>query len=107
MGYDLHITKADFWLENKDHEITADAWLKIIAEDPELHLADDNGSFVALWSGPSKYSDSWLDWWKGNIYTKNPDKALVEKMIQIAQMIGARVQGDDGEFYEDTSEVPE
>lgn len=108
MGYDLHITRAENWCLNEGKEISAEEWLKVIEEDTELRLASNDGPYAALWDGPSKYHpEAWLDWWRGNIYTKNPDKAIVEKMIQIAKLLRARVQGDDGEFYEDTSEIPD
>lgn len=107
MGYDLHITRADWWIANTGSEITAQEWLAIVEHDPELRLAGYNGQYFALWSGPSKYSDPWLDWSQGCIYSKSPDKALVQKMIQIAQRLQAKVQGDDGEVYTDTSEVPD
>lgn len=107
MGYDLHVTRADDWADNKGHEISVDEWLRFVGEDPELRLAGYNGPYFALWSGPSKYRDPWLDWHAGNLYSKNPDKAIVEKMLQIAERLGARVQGDDGEFYEDTSQIPD
>ena len=107
MGYELHITRAEFHACNEGHEITADEWLRYVQSDPELCLVPDNGEYFVQWSGKSKYPDLWLDWFHGNISTKNPDKAIVGKILQIAQALGARVQGDDGEFYEDTSEIPE
>jgi hypothetical protein len=107
MGYELHITRAEFWADNDNNQITVDEWLKFVAADPELKLAGYNGPHFALWSGRSKSPEPWLDWSQGNVYSKNPDKAIVSKMLQIAQALGARVQGDDGEFYEDTSEIPE
>ena len=105
MGYDLHITRAEDWANNTGHTITADEWLKIVAEDSELRLAGYNGPYFALWTGPSKYPDPWLDWMDGNIYSKNPDKASVQKMLQIAAQLRARVQGDDGEIYVDASQI--
>jgi hypothetical protein len=107
MGYELHITRAEFHACNEGHEITADEWMRYVQSDPELCSFPDNGAYFVQWSGKSKYPDPWLDWFAGNISTKNPDKAIVEKMLQIAQALGARVQGDDGELYEDTSEIPE
>jgi hypothetical protein len=107
MGYDLHITRADFHAINDGREITADEWMRYVESDSELHSLPENGAYFVKWSGKSKYPDPWLDWSGGNIYSKNPDKAIVAKMLQIAQRLGARVQGDDGEFYEDTSEIPE
>ena len=107
MGYDLHITRAEFYANNSGHEITAEEWLRYIENDPELQLVPTNGKHFAKWSGKSKYPDPWFDWFEGCIDTKNPDKAIVGKMLQIAKQLGARVQGDDGEFYDDTSEIPD
>lgn len=81
------------------NDITVPEWLAYVARDPELSLWPENGSYMARWSGKSKDSDAWLDWFKGNVYTKNPDEALIEKMIHIAHELGATVQGDDGETY--------
>jgi hypothetical protein len=99
MGYDLHITRAEFWSQNEGKEITADEWLKLVKKDPELKLAGYNGPYFALWNGPSQYPDPWLDWFSGNIFTKNPDDPIIEKMARIANQLGAKVQGDDGEAY--------
>jgi hypothetical protein len=35
----------------------------------------------------------------GNIETKNPDYAALTKMLELAEKLGARVQGDDHEIY--------
>jgi hypothetical protein len=99
MGYDLHITRAKFHFENEGAWITADEWLRYVEEDPELKLAGYNGDYHALWSGKSEYPDPWLDWFNGNIYTKNPDDPLIDKMVEIAKELKAKVQGDDGEIY--------
>ncbi|HRI16565.1 MAG TPA: hypothetical protein PLX89_26530 [Verrucomicrobiota bacterium] len=107
MGYELHITRAEFHANNAGHVITADEWLRYVQSDPELRLSPDGGKYFAVWSGKSKYPDPWFDWFNGNISTKNPDKASAGKMLQIAQALGAQVQGDDGEVYEDTSEIPD
>ena len=48
-----------------------------------------------------------MDWRRGEIYTKNPRKNLVEKMIQIANRLNAKVQGDESEVYIDGSQVPD
>lgn len=99
VGYDLHITRAKFHFENEDQWITAEEWLRFVKEDPELRLAGYNGDFFALWSGKSEYSDPWFDWFEGNVYTKNPDDAMIGKMVEMAKTLNAKVQGDDGEAY--------
>src|SRR5688500_5284834 len=104
MGYDLHITRADDWAQNDGAEISAEEWLALVQSDPELTLEPGAGPYFARWSGPSRYPDPWLDWSEGNVNTKNPDSALLRKMVQLASRLGARVQGDDGELY--TGEEP-
>jgi hypothetical protein len=55
------------------------------------------------WSGHSEMkgdSQPWFDYRKGCISTKNPDEETIRKMIQIAQALDAKVQGDDGELYD-------
>jgi len=99
MGYDLHITRAPNWAENSGVEITTDEWLAVVEADPELSLAPQNGPYFVEWSGRSKNPDPWLDWFAGNVYSKAPDSALLRKMVLLADRLGARVQGDDGEFY--------
>lgn len=99
MGYDIHITRAEDWAQNEGFEISADEWLKIIEEDPELSLEGVNGPYFAVWTGESTYPDPWFDWSGGNVYTKNPDEPMIEKMISLAQRLNGKVQGDDGEVY--------
>lgn len=107
MGYDLHITRREFHADPDGPEIPLDEWLACIASDPELRPAPGFGNHAALMTVASKYPDPWLDWFEGCIYTKKPDKPIVAKMLQIAERLGAHVQGDDGELYEDTSEIPD
>ena len=99
MGYDLHITRRNDWSAN-GYDITAAEWLAYVERDPELSLWPENGPHMARWSGKSKHSEPWLDWFKGNIYSKNPDEALIQKMVHIARALDAKVQGDDGEIYQ-------
>jgi hypothetical protein len=42
---------------------------------------------------------AWFDFRSGNVVVKNPDVAILIKMWQIAQKLGARVQGDDYGIY--------
>ena len=99
MGYNLHITRAKFYCENYGQWISAEEWLRYVEKDPELKLTGYNGVYFALWSGKSEYPDPWLNWFEGNISSKNPDDLLIDKMVEIANNLNAKVQGDDGEVY--------
>lgn len=105
MGYDFHITRRRDW-SDKGRDITASEWLAYVQNDSELHLQPENGAFFAEWSGPSELNSPWLDWSHGQIYTKNPDPAVIDKMVAIARQFDASVQGDDGEIYEGGSVAP-
>lgn len=98
MGYELHITRRKYWCDDGS-DITASEWIRYLESDPELHFMPESGKNFAQWSGHCRYSDPWFDWWEGCIYTKNPDEAMLAKMLQIASALSARVQGDDGEIY--------
>ncbi|QWV92377.1 hypothetical protein KP004_14330 [Geomonas oryzisoli] len=104
MGYDLHITRKTFWADDDGPEITSLEWLEAVNKDPSLTLAGYNGDFFVLWTGPSEYEEPWLDWREGEIYSKNPDEAMITKMLEIAGRLGAAVQGDDGEIYTSPTE---
>lgn len=60
---------------------------------------------MARWTGKCAYPDPWLDWFQGNVYTKNPDEALILKMVRIAKELNGQVQGDDGEIYRNKRDV--
>ena len=100
MGYDVHITRAGNWAENQGREIAESEWHAVIGADPELRLAGCNGPHFAIWEGHPEDDEAWLDWFEGNVFTKNPDEPLVGKMREIAQRLDAKVQGDDGEIYD-------
>ena len=106
MGYDLHITRRNHWTDKGD-DITVNEWLAFVQGDSDLRLQPENGPHFAVWSGLSEINDHWLDWSEGRIYTKNPDRALIDKMVVIAQQFDAAVQGDDGEVYGSANQTPE
>lgn len=68
-------------------------------EDPELIPSPEHGEYFVIWRGTSYYPETWFNWQDGNIYTKNPDKATLWKLYQMAQKLNAQLQGDDGEIW--------
>lgn len=107
MGYELHITRAKFWAENEGHRITRAEWLRLIEEDAELTIDKHNGPLFAEWGPQRPHYSPWFDWSEGNIHTKNPDRKTLAKMLQIANLLGASVQGDEGEIYATLDDYPE
>lgn len=99
MGYDLHITRKKFWADQDGPQITAAEWLAYVATDPQLRLDQSSQSHAVKLSLESEHDEPWLEWFQGDVYTKNPDEPILAKMLEIAKALNARVQGDDGEIY--------
>ena len=99
MGYDLHITRAKHWTDSEAHPIAAVEWLAVVKDDDELTITGVHGVYFAVWDGESMHEEPWLDWEAGRVFTKNADEPLREKMVAIARLLSATVQGDDGEVY--------
>jgi hypothetical protein len=102
MGYDLHITRKSQSSDEEGPVITEAEWRVVIAEDPELELDLESrcemadGEFVfAAWNR----EPGALGWYDGEVTAKYPNEALIRKMVQIAEKLNAKVQGDDGEIY--------
>lgn len=107
MGWEVHLTRADFWPESAERPITADEWLAIVEADHELRIDAANGPYFAVWSGACSYPEgAWFEWSDGQVSTKNPDRAILGKLLQLADRLGAVVQGDDGEVYSTPEDLP-
>ena len=130
MGYDIRITRQENWFDdNAKNRISLEEWKDFLSGDPEMRIdnsaeaktksneiirAESEG--LSVWT---KYSGNgldrnfaWFDYNKGNIVCKNADEEIITKMLDIANRLNAKVQGDDGELYEqsenkkNTSKLP-
>ena len=109
MGYDIHVTRAIDWKENRGNKISKSEWLALVEQDSELSLDPENGEYAVVWTGGESPPQAWFDWYEGNIYTTNPPEAVLAKAIQLAAFLDAHVQGDDGKIYyrkEDFAQIP-
>ena len=107
MGYELHITRILEGSGGESKPISLEEWLSYVRGDPEMQIRPAAeatspkgeviripGEGLALWK-----EDCWFDWRRGKITVKNPSEVVICKMKQIAARLGARVQGDEGEYY--------
>ena len=100
MSYDLHITRRSSWDDRSGPAINSREWQKLIASDPELSLYTDVGVEHEGLVASYRNHEGALRWDDGEVIAKNPEITLVVKMVAIAERLGARVQGDDGEIYQ-------
>ncbi|MBS1509462.1 MAG: hypothetical protein JST86_01380 [Bacteroidetes bacterium] len=118
MGYELHIIRQnDYDNENERSNITLDEWIKYIQSDSELNLTNgfhinfpgkpevswrESLGFCEWVAHPGPAPFPWFDFGLGSISAKYPDRHTIGKMIKIAQVLNAKVIGDDGEYWDET-----
>jgi hypothetical protein len=73
---------------------------------PVCHAAGI-GYDVHIHRGEETEGPAWCDWREGRIVVKNPDGAILARMREVASALNARVQGDDGEAYDEALGTPD
>jgi hypothetical protein len=113
MGYDLHIARV-----TEATGITLGEWLNYVSSDPEMRLlgttafTSSSGEVIKVnapglseWIEPSTGGKVWFDHRSGGIVVKNPSREARMKMFRVAKVLGAIVEGDDGEQYDAAGNV--
>lgn len=98
-GYDLHISRKEFWADGSSRKIEPEEWESYLKADPQVIQDSSNSSGDFIANIPGESFPLWYDSDLGEIFTKNPTDRAIKKLKEIARDLGARVQGDDGEFY--------
>ena len=107
--YSLHIHRRNDW-SDRGQDITLAEWQSLCEADPGLDLTGvavarnpRTGEEIAIrsegmarWDGPIT---AWFNLDRGRITVNGTDEAIIAKAREIAERLGARVQGDEGEFY--------
>jgi hypothetical protein len=114
VGYNVYVARRHNWYDDDGPQIAAEEWRQLVDADPDLAMVGfaeasvDNAvlryesPFLAqMVTRPDvQTAGAWLDLEDGMIVVKNPDDTLLAKMVQIAEALGARVQGEEGEYYD-------
>ena len=98
-GYDAHITRKAQWSSESGPRITFQEWQAYVLADAQVRpdpLNTKNDFVVQL---PGESFPLWFDPDLGELCMKDPSDHALQKLIDIARRLHARVQGDDGEFY--------
>ncbi|MCQ2032291.1 hypothetical protein [Stutzerimonas zhaodongensis] len=70
-----------------------------VKTDSQIQRDDENSTDDFLVSQELEQFPIWYNPELCEIYTKNPSENAINKLIKISEVLGARVQGDDGESY--------
>ncbi|MCP4148723.1 MAG: hypothetical protein GY757_13330 [bacterium] len=116
MGYEIHITRAEDWLDSENSPISLEEWVAFIEKNDDFRLdgyaetTSNQGVTIrvenaglAVWTAYSDHEEGkrmvWFNYCNGRIVVKNPDKEIIKRMYRVARYFNAAVQGDDGEIY--------
>lgn len=119
MGYDLNIIRQnDYTNDEEESNISFEEWIEYVASDPELKLTkgyemvipgiektwQESPGFCEWVGGPKSEDDiiPWFDYGYGCITAKNPNNDTIKKMIEIANVLNAKVRGDSFEYYDES-----
>ena len=118
MGYDICITRNKDYDSDKQEEIPLSEWLAVVDSDPELERRENiemtlpDGQILrmqsksppVIWKNNAE-GEVWFDYRRGEIAVKNPDTMIFKKMHDLALKLGAVLQGEEGELYDEKGEI--
>ncbi|MFC3903067.1 hypothetical protein SAMN05421749_104149 [Acinetobacter marinus] len=99
-GYELHITKKEFFYDESGACITLQDWENYVESNTSVKRDVFNSEYNYLVNTMDE--DIFPLWYSEdscNLSTKNPSPNAIAKLIEIARDLEATVQGDDGEIY--------
>jgi hypothetical protein len=105
VGYELHITRASGWAESQEHAISREEWERFARQDARLReeglvswsdIGDQPVFVLAAHDGIEaclSWREDCVDVWGMS------DEAMRTDLPLIADALGARLAGDEGERY--------
>ncbi|MBR7826397.1 hypothetical protein KDK95_08795 [Actinospica sp. MGRD01-02] len=100
MGYDLHITRADHWWDHAMYPISLEEWIAVAEAEPRLRKHSVGAGRPPAFTFPGDDGDTgWTLGWRESLITIWKAHDIAAELAVIAQKLGARLVGDDGEEY--------
>lgn len=109
MGYLVYITRAERGRQSRENPISESDWQALIQSDASLitsqtdhytRRSKDGGKErfpLVLWTAhPDQPPFLFMD---GAIEITSPDDKTIQKMVEMARMLNAKVIGEEGEAY--------
>ena len=98
-GYDIHITQKEYWADENKICINKEALSKYLKTDLSIQVDNNNSASSYLVNINKNQYPMWIDSAGCDLVAKDPNTDFLNKLIEIAKALGAKVQGDEGEIY--------
>jgi hypothetical protein len=108
MRTEIFITCAGSFSDRETHPIPISEWLRVVAADSELRLSrvEDDEALVHWTTHEVNYEEPWFGWWSGSIAVALRDRKTLGKVLQLAQLLQARVFDEHDREYSSTDDFP-
>lgn len=94
------ITRRRIWSDGEAKHITRKEWRDFVESDADLV---PDGSDCVRWLRAEAGIGAFLAWRNGNIEIRNVPQQLRARLLEIATLFDATVQGEDGARYDGTN----
>jgi len=98
VGYDLHITRADFWTDHALYPISLAEWVAVADIQPGMTKHQEHGK-IPTYAYKKADGRSWALGWRDGLITIWKGHDAAAELAVVAQRLGARLVGDDEEEY--------
>ncbi len=99
MSYHLYIKSKH---ENEQNGIALEDWLAAVEIDTDFSCVVDEGdSGSAIFQGAN--ISEYMNWSDGHVDVDAPSEKLLDKMVDLADTLDAKVIGDTGESYPESN----
>jgi hypothetical protein len=105
MSIYVYVTRKSDPFETAGPEILAKEWAELVASDPDLSIADPadqlptSKGVYAVWSAYPGGYPAWFGLCEGSIEVKGIDEAILGKLRNFANRLGARIISEMGEEF--------
>jgi len=99
MGYNLYITRKAHWSDETGEHITHEEWFDYVGRHSNLKIRESAPTSISPYVEWDDADGWWLSWDDGQIDSKSPSCDHIERMIAIADDLGAKVLGEESEQY--------
>jgi hypothetical protein len=107
LAYDLHIARTDRWSDSENDPISMEELQEYFRKKGDFEYSESisstgpvtismSGDFFIWNNGKCKVP---FQFRKGRLDVSRPDDEILDKMVEIAADLKAKVQGDEGEYY--------